>query len=929
MRTKLGTTTRGAAAEVRGALLLCCLTLLVAGASSAPVAAQVDTGVIEVTAAGEEGSVLPGVTVEATNSQTGYVQVQVTGARGLATVAALPPGTYDVRASLEGFAAAERAGVVLRVGQTVRLRFVMSPESSEEITVTAAVPVVDVYKTDTSTNIVPEQIEELPVQNRDPEKLAFLAPGVQRERGSFRFIEGGPVIGAGGNASQSTIFVDGVDLTDQALGLSRARFSLDAIREFRVINNRFDTELGGTAGGGLSIVTRSGTNDFQGSVFGFYRDDSLRTTGALEEGDLPFERSQIGFTLGGAFVPDKTHYFVSFENIEQDDIALFRPGGAFASLAEDVPVSTEQRLGLASVNHQFGPGSSGNAKVIYERYRQDNFRVGGVSAPSNGQELNRDNWNAVVGHTKVFSDSLNEVKFQIGSRDYDEPTNSKDVEEWFSGGNTLKTGNNVVGDLLGEGDYWELKDTYHWSWGAHELKAGASVFHVEERSVIDTFQEGLFIYLTDDRTLPLVYAFGVGSSDVSVDTDIYSGFIQDTWRAADNVTVTLGLRYDYDDNGNNPDFQHPLVGDRKVDDDNFQPRVSFAWDVTGDGTNVVRGGVGMFTGRYLLVPVFTELQQNGVTGRVIRQNLNGLILGLPPAFWLDPANPETTGIPLPPDITLLQDSLEAPESTQVSLGYTRRLWDTGLYGEIEGVYAEGDNEIIIRDVNFGGNDNPVRLNPSYNQINMYTNDGESEYEALILSVNGTLKGGHIIASSVTFADKQNIADDFSPVFPTGYPSDPANIDAEWGNSRGVEDVRVVLSGVFRLPWNLTVAPIYEYGSGQPWNRILGYDFNGDGKSSDRAAGVDRNSEDGPDFKSFSLRVTKTIVFGDTSLELIVEGFNLFDNTNYAVTSIDQAEFLSGPTLANPALPLVQNPTFGQYRATLDPREIQVGVRFRF
>jgi len=929
MRTKLGETTRGAAAGARGAFLFFCLTLLVAGVGTAPVRAQVDTGTIEVTAAGEEGSVLPGVTVEVTNAETGYVVREVTDAQGAARILALPPGTYDVGVALDGFASADRDGVVLRLGQNLRLRFVMSPESSEEITVTAAIPVVDVYKTDTSTNIVPEQIQELPVQDRDPEKLAFLAPGVQRERGSFRFIEGGPVIGAGGNASQSTIFVDGVDLTDQALGLSRARFSQDAIREFRVINNRFDTEMGGTAGGGLSIVTRSGTNDFQGSVFGFYRDDSLRSTGALEEGDLPFERSQIGFTLGGAFVPDKTHYFVSFENIEQDDIALFRPGGAFFSLAEDVPVSTEQTLGLASVNHQFGPGSSGNAKVIYERYRQDNFRVGGVSAPSNGQELNRDNWNTVVGYTKVFSDSLNEVKFQIGSRDYDEPTNSKDVEEWFSGGNTLKTGNNVVGDLLGEGDYWELKDTYHWSWGAHELKAGASVFHVEERSVIDTFQEGLFIYLTDDRTLPLVYAYGVGSSDVSVDTDIYSGFIQDTWRAADNVTVTLGLRYDYDDNGNNPDFQHPLVGDRKVDDDNFQPRVSFAWDVTGDGTNVVRGGVGMFTGRYLLVPVFTELQQNGVTGRIIRQNLNGLFLGLPPAFWLDPANPETTGIPLPPDITLLQDSLEAPESTQVSLGYTRRLWNTGLYGEIEGVYAEGDNEIIIRDVNFGGNDNPVRLNPSYNQINMYTNDGESEYEALILSVNGTLKGGHIIASSVTFADKQNIADDFSPVFPTGYPSDPANIDAEWGNSRGVEDVRVVLSGVFRLPWNVTVAPIYEYGSGQPWNRILGYDFNGDGKSSDRAAGVDRNSEDGPDFKSFSLRVTKTIVFGDTSLELIVEGFNLFDNTNYAVTSIDQAEFLSGPTLANPALPLVQNPTFGQYRATLDPREIQVGVRFRF
>ena len=930
MATKsIGTRT---AAGSGGALLTALaagLLLLWAVVGPAPAGAQVDTGTVTVNAAGEEGSALPGVTVEVTDPATGLTRLTTTDRSGRAVIEALPPGTYTVEAALEGFASALQEGVTLRVGQDARLRFVMSPETSEEITVTAAAPVVDVYKRDTSTNIVPEQIEELPVQDRNPENLAFLAPGVQRERGSFRFIQGGPVIGAGGNASQATIFVDGADLTDQALGLSRARFSQDSIREFRVINNRFDTELGGTAGGALSIVTRSGTNDLQGSVFGFYRDDSLRATGELEEDDLPFERTQIGGTVGGAIVEDRTHYFLSVENIEEDDIALFRPGGAFANLAEDVPVPTEQTLGLASLSHQFGVGSTGTAKLIYERFRQDNFRVGGVSAPSNGQQLNRDNWNLVLGHTWVLGSALNELKVQAGARDYDEPTNSQAVEEWFSGGNTLRTGNNVVGDLIGEGDYWEVKDTFHWTVGDHDLKAGASIFHVEERSVIDVFQEGLFIYATDSRALPIVFVFGDGSSDVTVETDIYSAFIQDEWRLRDDLTVSLGLRYDYDDNGNNPDFEHPLAGDRSVDDDNFQPRISFAWDVTGDGRNLVRGGAGLFTGRYLLVPVFTELQQNGFSGRVVRQNLNGLIFGLPPAFWLDPANPRTTGIPLPPDISLLADSLEAPESTQVSLGYTRKLGDTNLYAEIEGVYAEGDNEIIIRDTNFGGNDNPVRLNPAFNQINTYTNEGESEYKALILSLNGTLRGGHIIASSFTFADKENIADDFSPAFPTGYPSDPADIEAEWGASRGTEDFRAVLSAVFRLPWNVTVAPIYEYGTGQPWNRILGFDRNGDGKNSDRAPGVERNSEEGPDFRSFSLRVTKQIPLGDYSIELIAEGFNLFDSTNYDVTSVDQAEFLAGPTLANPAAPFVPNPTFGRFRSTLDPRELQLGVRFRF
>ena len=108
--------------------------------------------------------------------------------------------------------------------------------------------------------------------NRDFQSLAYLAPGVQRERGGNRFIGNQPVIGAAGNASQSTIMIDGVDFTDPTLGMARARFSQEAISEFRVIANRFDTEIGGSAGGALSIVTKSGTNDLHGSAFGFFRD---------------------------------------------------------------------------------------------------------------------------------------------------------------------------------------------------------------------------------------------------------------------------------------------------------------------------------------------------------------------------------------------------------------------------------------------------------------------------------------------------------------------------------------------------------------------------------------------------------------------------------------------------------------------------------
>ncbi|HET9211029.1 MAG TPA: TonB-dependent receptor [Thermoanaerobaculia bacterium] len=915
----------------RGALgVALALALGVMGADR--LAAQVATANVEVLATGTDGTPLPGVTVTLKNTETGLTRVDVTGDQGTATLTALPPGTYRAEFELQGFSPVSQDGIALRVGQTVRLRATLSPAVTETINVSTTVPLVDVYKTDTSTNIVPEQIESLPVPDRDFQRLAFIAPGVQRERGAFRFINGGPVVGAGGNASQATILVNGVDFTDAALGLSKIRFSQDAIGEFRVINNRYDTEIGGTAGGALSIITRTGTNQIQGSAFGFYRADALRSKGALEQKKNDYSRDQYGASVGGPIVTDRSHYFGNFEEVNERNVSLFRPGGAYASRAADVKHPFDQSLGFLRLDQTLSESNSLAGDFVIERYREKNFRVGGVNDASNGQRLDRDNWNVTLEDSAVLSSSrLNELRAQGGHRKFFEPTNSQAVGEWFSSGNTLQTGANILGDLLGEGKEYELRDTYHWSFGGeHDVKAGASYLYHEERSRIDTFQYGLFTYLTDTRAIPIAYLYGVGSSDVTYDTRRYAGFLQDDWRPRPNLTLNLGLRYDLDDGGNNPGFTHPLVTKpRPKDTNDFQPRAGFSYDPGNNGKNVFHGGVGLFNGRYLLVPAGVELQQNGVTGRVTYTRINGALLGLnTPPFVLDPNNPTTTGIALKPDISLIAPTLDTPESTQGSLGWIRAI-TPHIFLNTEAVYAKGRKEIVIHDVNFGGNSHPVRLNPAYNQINEYTNDGRSEYKALILQLNGSLKRGGLITASLTVASKKNISDDFSPEFPFGYPNDPANLDAEYGRSRTDERYHFVMTGVIHLPWQLTLSPIYEYGSGQPWNHRLGYDFNGDGKNSDRPAGVARNDEDGPPFRQLSLRLTKTVPIGTQHVDVIVEGFNVFNTVNYDVTSIDGAEFLSGPTLANPALPFVKNPNFGKARATLPSREIQLGLRWAF
>jgi hypothetical protein len=918
-------------------------TILILVLLALPLAAQTDRASLEAVALDQSKAPLPGVTVTLSRAETGYSSVGVTDSAGITRFHALLPGKYAAEFVLEGFAPVKQTDLALLVGQSARITTTMLAKASESITVSAAPEVVDVHKTDSSTNIVPEQIESLPVVDRDFQRLAFLAPGVQRERGTFRFINGGPVVGAGGNASQATVLVNGVDLTDQVNGLARARFSQDAVREFRVITSRFDTEIGGSAGGALSIVTKTGTNDLRGSVFGFFRDAALREKGALDlKKNNDYSRHQLGFTVGGPIEHDKLFFFTSLEQIKEKNVVLFRPGGAFTAQAADVAHPLDQTLLFAGFDANINSKMTAGAKLVYENYTEDNFRVGGVADPSYGQTLQRRNYNGTFEHnTAISGDASNEARLQFGKRRFFEPTNTRTGSaEWYSSGNTLQTGTNILGDLLGDGNTWEVRDTmhHHFTLGgsSHELKAGGSYQRVHERFRLDTYQNGLFIYVTDTKALPLAYAYGVGSADVSTDTNIYGVFAEDSWRPNANLLLNLGVRYDLDSNGNNPGFTHPLIPTaRKKDTNNIQPRGSFSYDVRGDGTSVLRGGAGMFTGRFLLVPALSEKQQNGVTGRVTYTRVNGALFGIP-ALALDPTKPTTTGIVSKPAIVLLSPTYKAPEATQASLGYTMKLGQSRMFLDTEAIYVKGKNEIVIRDVNWSGNATHVRPITTYDQVNMYTNDGHSKYTALVLSLNGNIRRSDLVTASVTFANKKNISDDFSPDFPTGYPNDPADIGQEYGRARGDERYRVVISGIFHAPWAVTVAPILEYGSGQPWTHRLGYDFNGDGKNSDRLidplnpalGSYGRNTVGGPKYKNISLRLTKDIAFGGYgALQAIAEGFNLANFKNYDVGSVQGGEYLSGPTITNKAPVPVKNPRFGQFTSTLPAREFQLGLRW--
>ncbi len=156
-------------------LLRALLVALVVGLVASTIFAQVDKGAIEAVATDESGGIIPGVTVTVVRPETGYQTVGLTNELGVARFPILSPGTYPVTFDLQGFAPVAIEDVKLRVGQTVKPNAALLPSASETITVTSEAPVVDVYKSDVSTNIVPEQIQQLPVADRD-----FQAAGLHR-----------------------------------------------------------------------------------------------------------------------------------------------------------------------------------------------------------------------------------------------------------------------------------------------------------------------------------------------------------------------------------------------------------------------------------------------------------------------------------------------------------------------------------------------------------------------------------------------------------------------------------------------------------------------------------------------------------------------------------------------------------------------------
>ncbi|PYS53079.1 MAG: hypothetical protein DMG13_13985 [Acidobacteria bacterium] len=283
----------------------------------------------------ETGAVLPGVDINIVHIRTNRSYQVLSDEAGAYRLPLLPPGEYSITAQLAGFRTEVRSGIVLQVDQVARVDLTLSVgTTTDRIVVTADAPLVS-SETATVGNVIDSRkVVDLPLNGREFQQLVVLVPGgAPPVAGSNNVFRGGFNV-AGSHEAFNSFTLDGVDNQSAAVQINAFRPSVDMIQEFKVAYNTFGAEYGRATGAIVSVVTKSGTNEFHGNVFGFLRNSALDARNFFDsknEPKRPFRRGQFGGTLGGPIAKDRTFFFASYEGLR-----LFQ---ALTSAATTLPLN--------------------------------------------------------------------------------------------------------------------------------------------------------------------------------------------------------------------------------------------------------------------------------------------------------------------------------------------------------------------------------------------------------------------------------------------------------------------------------------------------------------------------------------------------------------------------------------------------------------
>jgi len=915
-------------------------TLLVLAGLSAPLAAQTDvtTSRISGTVEGADNAPLPGVTVEATNTETGLQLTAVTDENGFYRVLNLPTGIYKISASLDGFVTATADNVRLLLGSTPSVNFTLQSSSvSEAITVTSEAPIVESTNTAISTTMQQEQIKNLPISGRDFKQLVLLTPETRldSERGNLAL--------SGQRGINTNITVDGVDYNNAffggATGVAEGRaplsISQESIKEFSVITNGASVEFGRSGGGFVNIITKNGTNNLHGSVFYYNQPQSLISNFSNGAEPADQKKTQYGASIGGPIVKDKMFYFLSYDKQKQNITVPINPANLNPAIFAKYPA-------LASPNSytQTQDGYVGFGRLDYQANEAHRFlaRVNlgdytGVNGTSSSPSRT-ESYNGIEGLTaKTYVTSwsgqfganlLNDLNLTYVNEDIpraDKGLNLPEIQVTATGG---RYGEVSFLPITSTNDRKGGNDTLTFLSGNHVLKGGVEYNETTIDQVFRGNWRGVFIFANDADLIAGKWSQyrqfgGLGGLTSSQAGNAAFGqkelalFVQDQWFVRPNLTVTIGLRNESQDNPNDPILN---ASDRnangsfnlstKIPDTKTQlsPRLGLSW--APDDKTAVRFSAGRFWSRTPAILFASLFTSNGVRGTqtTITAGANGPTDPLAPG-WGTAFTPNgveridftklTTVVA--PGVFTIDPNFENPYTDRVTIGAEREVFSKTSFA-LDFTYAKTKQLERLTDSNRGydgtlaANGEPryssTRLNPYYNTITTLLSDAESKYTGITATLRRRYDNHFSVYGAVTYSkDKDNDSNErnFSGI----QAEDFNNLDLNYGYSNRDQRWKGVLNSVWDTPfWGIGLTGTFRYATGSPYNVTAGTDVNNDGQiGPDRPTvnGVhfDRNSARQPDFYSLDMRISKAFEIGPGKLSIFGECFNCTNASNSFVT----------------------------------------------
>ncbi len=394
------------------AVVLAVLVAGVAALTPSYARAQNPTFSVEGVVADEQQAVLPGATVTIRNVATGLMRTATTDEQGRYVFSALPPeGRYEISVELTGFSTQLRNDLVFNAGQRAVINVPMKLSTIQEtITVSGESPLVQTSTSEVSSTIDRTAFETLPVAQRNYFRLLSLDSNVVQSRPGTNAVNVG-----GGEVWNFGTYVDGTNNHSKWLTLQRAPqqgsggFALETVKEVQLITNAFSVEFGGHSAGVASMITKSGTNSINGSLFFMLRPGELDARPPLARVDVPYNQQQVGGVIGGPLARDKAFYFASYEyRRERSEVAI----SSVASPVPSVETPADEHQGHLRLDYRFSPENSLAMRYNMVRWEKDN-ESGGFNLPGTGfiWDNNVDTVHAMFT-TVASSRFLNEVRAQ-------------------------------------------------------------------------------------------------------------------------------------------------------------------------------------------------------------------------------------------------------------------------------------------------------------------------------------------------------------------------------------------------------------------------------------------------------------------------------------------------------------------------------------